>query len=458
MSAIITSAFRINNAKNLVASVTNDRLYITVGKSDTWPNSDNDVAVPVDSHQASSEFSMNVLAMKHVEGTGAALMIPIVRFALSPFKEWDPTDENNLIAGAVSGVQCLPSYCVVQSGSDYRVYKCIRARKVSGLIAAPNDPTPPSTVSTDSPEDIGGYLWAYMFSATDSGTIFSRDFMPVPASDGNPKNNRGKIFGYKVKNGGLGYTNGTFDVTVMGDGTAAAGTATIAGGTVVSVAVKIVSSAPQYGANYTNARVVLTGAGTPTVPAEIVALLTPLNGHGFDPQQELGAYYAGFGVNLVGDEDPDLPVTNDYRQVGLLLNPTDHAGDVLTSEYVAGQQHLSLTGVTGSIPMDGIIFQPTTGAKAFVDSYGSGNLYFHKNYSSLVNFIPFNGTDPIFVFAPGTTNTPNDGSGRVADASVSGINTAEFKYRSGDLLFMENRKRVTRADSQTEQIRLIIQF
>jgi hypothetical protein len=466
MSAIITTPFRVNNAAALITKVTSllstDKLFIAVGKSDPWPDSDATVAAPVDSYKDIAEFRKNIVAMKRVDGSNAGHVIPLVKFAQVPFKEWDPSDETNFTAGLVNGVQCLPAYCTVQSGSSYAVYKCVSSLKSSGGVPlAPSSPTAPSTTSYSSPQLVGGYLWAYMYTVSDSDGTFSRDFLPVPSGIQGTAytalGNAGKIYGYRIKNAGAGYANGTFTVSPIGDGASAQATIVISGGVVTSASV---SAGPLYGTGYTFARLVVPG--TPSTVAVIEPLITPQFGHGYEPTIELGAYYASFGVSLAGAEDTDLPTSNDYRQMGLLLNPLNNSNAVITPSangYASGQKSLTIPSFTGSLPADGILYQPSTGALAFLDSSTSTAVFFHQNYSTLVNFTAFAASSVVYVYPAGTTTiVGTTGTGSVGSFTPSAINTAEYKANSGTLLFVENRKRVSRDPSQTEEIKIIVQF
>lgn len=466
MPAIITSPFRVQNAQRLVsvASSVSERLYITVGKSDDWASSDTVIDTPTTSVKNLGETTGNIIAMKKVASADASLAIPMVKFSQVAFKEYDPSSDTNFIAGTVGGVSCLPAYCVVQAGNIYSVYKCLSNLKNSaGVIQPPSVATAPSTTDYTTPESIGGYLWAYMFQVNStSNNTFSASFVPVPSAVNTSPDitsNKGKVYGYKVLSGGTGYTNGTYtNIAVVGDGSGAAATVTVAGGIVVKAEV-YTTPTPQYGANYTRATLTLTGAGTPSVVAVIQPLLTPINGHGYDPANELGAYYGVFRVAFgPGAEDTDLPAVNDFRQVGLLLNPLDNSSAAITSTYAEAQKTLVFSGLTGTQPLDGILYQPSTGAKAFIDSVSGSSIRYHQNYSSLVNFKAFTTGSIVYLYAANAVPADGIGTGSVGNGTLSSITASEYKPESGQLLFVENRQKITRTDAQTEDVKIIIQF
>lgn len=464
MPAIITSPFRVQNAKRLVSAVTTEKVYITVGKSDDWASSDTVIETPSSSVKNLTETTGNILAMKNVIDTGTSLAIPMVRYVQAAYKEYDVSSDTNFIAGTVGGVSCLPAYCVVQVGAAYNVYKCVSNSKNTTGVIQTTGITAPSTLSYTTPELLDGYLWAYMFTASSTSSTFSTSFIPTPSSvntDVNIANNKGKIYGYKVISGGSGYTDGDYNIGATGNGSGATATIKIVGGIVVR-AVVLVSGSPQYGTGYTRATLTVTGfAGVGSGTGAVVQpLLTPLYGHGYDPANELNAYYAVFSVAFgPGGENLDLPAVNDFRQVGLLLNPLDNSSVPITSLYAEASKTLVFSGgFTGTQPLDGILYQPSSGAKAFIDSVSGNNIRFHQNYSPLVNFKTFTTGSIVYIYSANTIPVDGIGSGKAGDGTLTSIIDSEYKPESGQLLFVENRQKITRADAQTEDIKIIIQF
>lgn len=58
-----------------------------------------------------------------------------------------------------------------------------------------------------------------------------------------------------------------------------------------------------------------------TAQATITPMLSPFNGHGFNPEIELGSKYAGITVKLQGTEGNTIITDNDYSQMGIIKNP-----------------------------------------------------------------------------------------------------------------------------------------
>lgn len=440
MPAIITKQFRINNAANLLAE---SNLYVGVGKSDSWGVNDSTWSVvPSDTDKTVTEALLNLVALKKIDPDGKSHLIPRIDFISgSYYKQWDSSDDTCLIGSTDGSLSVKPCYSI----NNNRVYKCIRAPRNSSGVRLPAQNAP--TGGTD-PGDVvtsaDNYIWVYMYSILAGATFNTREFIEVPVSNVGTLATDGKIYGYRIVNGGTGYSSPT--LTVDGNGTGATLVAVVSGGQIVAVSTIV------EGSGYTNARVVVTGGGG--TGAVIEPIVSPLNGHGSKPVEELGGFYAGFAVDFAGSEDADLPVTNDFRQITLIRGIS--ALDVdSTSGYASGLKKLTLTGLTGSITPDMIIEHNVTGgAKAFIDHVDVNDVYYHQNYSTLVNFKDFaDGDNLIF-----RTSTGILVGG--ASATVDSIDSdyPEIDKLDCQVLFLEDRRPIARNASQTEEIKLIVQF
>lgn len=433
MPAIITTPFRISNAAKLISSVVDNQLYLTVGKSDDWASLDTVIVTPVDSQKTLEEAKLNIVAMRRVET--AVHVIPRVNWTIAAFKEWDASDSTSFVSS--SSPALLPCYCV----NVDRVYKCVAAKKNATTGVIENSTTAPTHTSYGVITSVDGYSWAYI-----SGILpefDTRVFVGISSDvdSGATASTTGRIYGYRVVSGGTGYTNGSA-VTITGDGSGATATLTTSGGVIKTV------SASGLGTSYTKATVSVAG-GTGAV---IEPLVAPALGFGYSPVNDLAAYYVGCSVELDGAESVDLTTDNDYRQIGLLLNPTDTDGDPIAVDglgYASGLKSLSVPGPV-TIPVDSILYQASTGALAFVDTCDGTVIKYHQNYSSNVNFKAF--------AAAAVSHYPIGGTPPGTSAGVATLLPAEYKHGSGDLIFLENRRKVTRSDSQSEQVKVVIQF
>ncbi len=89
-----------------------------------------------------------------------------------------------------------------------------------------------------------------------------------------------------------------------------------------------------------------------TKGVDIVPLVAPVNGFGYDPLDDLPSYYAGVSADLEDTVDGAIPLNVKYRQVSLIANPTIHE-DSPGSDYPLHKEainSLKSFGVVGSTP------------------------------------------------------------------------------------------------------------
>ena len=109
----------------------------------------------------------------------------------------------------------------------------------------------------------------------------------------------------------------------------------------------------------------------------------------------------------------------------------------------------------------------TTGAVGKVVEWDSTNkiLYYvqtrHNDAGadSNGNVTAFSGTNVITGQTSSATGTPQATTSTVNNVSfTSGYSAPELKHDTGEILYVENRTKITRATDQTENIKLIIEF
>jgi hypothetical protein len=106
-------------------------------------------------------------------------------------------------------------------------------------------------------------------------------------------------------------------------------------------------------------------------------------------------------------------------------------------------------GISTEFVVDGLITGGTSGAKAYLDSCPSGTgdktLKFHKNETT--GFVAFQVGETITgsLGGSGTISTLGDSAG-----------ARDVDPMTGDLLYIDNRAAVTRTESQTEDLKIVI--
>ncbi len=447
MAAIITSNFRLDNAKNFLSDVSTRSLYMFVGRSEPWVNSttglNDDTAIPTpkDRHSDLTDAWQKMSAMKKIGLSDTTPTVPRYSWVSGQtYAEYDDQDD----------ALTTKRYYVITD--EFNVYKCLKAGSGPSVVkptgqALTLDPRP---AANGGDEETDGYLWKFMYTLTgnDVTRFLTSTFLPVCtllSDDGTVQWNvqqasvKGAIYRIKIINGGAGYTS-VPTVTIDGNGAGAAATAVVSGGVVTSIYLTSI------GANYSYAKITISGGGA-TTTATARAVVAPGNGHGSDPVAELNGVYTMLNVRLTGaDGTGDFNVDNDYRQIGLIIDPYDYGTTTIataTTKYVA--RTITYTGLTGgSLTPDAIITQSSTGASAVVDSVDSTNgiIRYHQNESTGYKAFTVGGTIAV---------------GAVS-ATISALGNPEVALFSGKILYLENRSPVSRAVDQTEDIKLVVEF
>lgn len=361
-----------------------------------------------------------------------------------------------------------------------------------------------------------GYIWKYLYTIkpTEIVKFDSIEYIPVPDNWGisgesiATKNNAvdGKIEVVLIDNRGTNYqpiSTSFSNVPILGDGTGGKATITIDSfGKVSEVFVTDGGKGYTYGTVefYPGApgseitgplrQLSNTGIGTTSI-ASFNVIIPPKGGHGYDVYRELGAYrvllYSRYETQ---ESNPDIILGNDFARVGILKNPKIVGSDTqnLDASVVSGLNALKLSGVTTNTTyaVDSVITQ-TVGlgstAIGFVASWDdiTGVLKYYQPTglaSSETGFkiIPFTATPdvgygvtiectsitgptlPIDLAFSGVTTTINNRIYQLGQEFVSGISSAEYNKKSGDVIYLDNRQPIPRSANQKEDIKIVLEF
>lgn len=212
-------------------------------------------------------------------------------------------------------------------------------------------------------------------------------------------------------------------------------------------------------------------------------VLAPRLGLGHDPESDLGAFFAMVSVQLRYNEgDGDFPTSNDYRQVGILRDVKKLIKNTSNEDVVtlANEDTLSSVKVlnvrfqdSDKLGSGGIGFQPDQ----FVNiKNSSGNIL---GKARVVQFIRNPDVDALisgklFVLQTNKTNYHQIQEGNTIEfpattgavtavvfspnPSSPAIKNEEYLKFHGDILYLENRRAILRAQDQIEDIKTIIEF
>ena len=499
MSAIITEKFRQHNADQFFESFSEasaSTYYLFIGKATayttaTTTGSDSSPPTPADAVGETEFYAWDsMLAAKKIASTDISYAIPRRDWSNGTTYDMYRHDISSTTT-ATSGASNLYDSTFYFITSDYRVYKVLDNN--GGTAFSGSEPTSEST----SPFASGGYVLKYMYSitASEAAKYLTTDYAPVSndatvtaaATDG-------KIESLAIT-AGSGYTDGTYYAAVFGDGSSQGTSSgaivrlTVSGGSIASFGLTAGSDTTIHagGAAYTFGTVNLGSSFTFSDAAltssssmgggsggAVQVVISPKGGHGSDAVTELGGHFVMNAVTLTQAEGDDITTANDFRQVGLVVDPTTYGSTTVASATTARQTFVvKLDTNSGTFEADEQITQATTGAVGKVVEWDSSLslLYFQQERfsgfgTSTTNsgLTAFSGANQITGGTSGATGTTTGTTETVTLANnntltlTSGYANPELQPDSGNIVYLENRKPIQRDSDQTEDIKLIIEF
>ena len=250
---------------------------------------------------------------------------------------------------------------------------------------------------------------------------------------------------------GDAYTIGP-KVTITGDGHGAnVRTSNTDGAAGVIKDIVVISG----GNNYGNAvATVSTTAGT---GGAVTPIIGPRGGHGDDAIEELGGFFVMVNSRLEYGESGNFTTNNDFRKIGLLAQPLYANGDVATATTI--DQCVTITVQSWNsqaFAEDELVSAAASGSGA------TGKVVDFTNNNTTLRLIDVTtgaNTTAGYDGIAGSfqANEAITGAGG-ASANTYGVVGGDFEKFSGDVLYIENRSPVTRADDQIEDVKLIIEF
>ena len=452
---------------------------------------------PIDNQIEKAAVYDDIIAAKRITSTFARLVAPRYNWSLSTNPKFDmyrPNYSPTPGGGGAIGVQtALGSSALSGSkyyvmNSNYEVFKCLYNGQTPANPTGINATYEPKTSPTAGQgtyanglftESATGYIWKYMYTLSTADVIafLSSDFLPMGTYAG-PAAVDGAIHIAVIKDGGANMpTSGTVYVGVDGDGTGAiVKITTSAGGAISSVEMQAAGTGYTYG----NVRLVngnvysdvglsnaVTIAANATGAVEVI--MSPEGGHGADLAAEFFAKRVMTNIRLTYAEGSgDFPVDNDFRRIGIIQDPFNYGTTTVASaSTLRGTAALKLTG-SGDYTIDEEITQTVSGgtAKGRVVSWDATNgilKYFQSPDLHTHNgkVLAFDHASNNVTGATSSTARPIDANQDTALADISftdGKANPEIAPNSGDIVYIENRRQITRAADQIEDIKLVIEF
>jgi hypothetical protein len=406
-------------------------IYAIIGKQTPWSDDPEVIPTPGETIEDLNEYWRRAYGARIASLINANFVVPRV--------DW--------VANTVYNTYQSTTNFYVKNTVD-QVFKCLDNNNQS---LTTDEPT--LTLSTTSLEEpffitADGYKWKYLYtiSSFQKQWFMNEDWMPALTNKFVKDSAiNGSIDIVNIVNSGNNYVDGSVQdiITVEGDGTGAILKANVSGGKIQNIVIQ------DRGANYTRANVrfsdVVGGNG---FGAEAIALISPQDGHGFDPVYELRANNIMTCIQFEGPGPNSIyPTENDFREVTLVYNPkiagTD---DLATDEFYSLYTTINTSPGIGNFNNDEIIFQGVTfGSSTFsaevVDFDEVKNELYVNNIKGEIAL-----NQPVKGFSSGAT--------RVATRMTNPI----MKLYSGKTLFVSQKEKISRDDNQIDKIRFIVSF
>ena len=364
-------------------------------------------------------------------------------------------------------------------------------------------------IFTEYPDVTNGYIWKYLYTIPTNDVLrfLSTDFMPIvedSAVTTLAASQTGSITTIVVRDNGSNLPASEVIYTpILGDGANGLVRLETDSNGQITTAYLVDNAGARVnisGSGYTYANVLIKNGylyeeASLTTPfsvsanasGDIEAIVPPQGGHGADPIVELLAKRIMANIRLTYAEgDGDFPVDNDFRRIGIIKNPRLPAPstDFATQDTISAIYAVKLNNVSGSFQPDEIVEQEVAAGEY---AYGtvvswvwdevaagqtptSGTLKYFQSSDLHTD----NGVVRAFVsdaarLVTGKTSLI-DGSVETGYSTggatlpllgltfVNGLAVPELAKNTGEIVYVENRRLITRAPDQIEDIKLVIEF
>jgi len=520
--AIVTDQFRVLSSNNFADSfdLSTNSYYLFLGltnpsldyygRSTTWNTS---TPTPKDDFSHLSHAKDTLIFGKKITSIGLRRVVAKKTWKSGTRYEMYRDDYNIDNRSPITNSTRLydTNYYVITS--EFKVYVCIDNGS-SGTNINGNPSIDEPTFTGLEPAAAGssgdGYLWKYMFTISPSDVIKfdSIEYIPIPndwdtstneeikniRENGNSDTNNNQIKKIYIKSGGSGYS-GSAICDILGDGSGGKVQIDInSTGEITSATVTKGGSGYSYGIIDLDS---INESVTTGNFAELIPIIPPSKGHGFDAYTELGADKTLLYVRF-DDSDRDFPSSTKFSQVGIIKNPKKFGVDeLLTASQFNGSYSIRLSSDIATPIIGEIIEQTYTDgnsnsvkARGFVVSYDSDtrilkyhqdrSLYFSDNKTHLdsadnrsvesrgavqftsgggtITFVSSSQTSSIDSTLNGSTITIDNTVINLGVTFASGVANPEINKNTGEIIYLDNRPVVSRNSRQKEDIKVILEF
>ena len=207
------------------------------------------------------------------------------------------------------------------------------------------------------------------------------------------------------------------------------------------------------GKDYVNASAKFTANSSHGSGANALPIIGPYGGHGSNALEELGGNKLIVDVRISGNESSYFTTDNDYRQVGLLRDPKsqEDANVFYTSPLSDQGVKLIISNVSGIFEKDEKVYIGNN----LEESSANGVIVDFRN-KNLLRLTKVEGD--FNLYDNGTFTIIGENSGATAQIANNGYTGPGIKPYTGDILYVENREKVTRLNDQVENYKIVLEF
>ena len=467
--------------------------------------------LPLDNQREKRNLYDELIAAKRITETFARTVIRRYNWDLvanPKYDMWKPDYSATPGGGGQIGKQTATGQNTIADAkfyvmnSQYEVFKCLYNGEDPSNSTGQGATEEPTTAGGNYNSSTGlytettgaKYIWKYMYtiSTDDVLKFLSSDFMPIVLPSNTSRHGvvaaavDGAADVVVIEDAGSSLpASKTLYAGIKGDGSGGVVEfVTNGSGTITSAKID------QRGSGYTYANVLLTNGnlyensnlstGAIATPGgatgALEVILPPEGGHGSDHETELNGKRVMTNIRLTYAEGSgDFPVDNDFRRIGIIADPFNWGTTTFsTAETLSGLKAVKITGATADYSVDEKIQQTVSGGTAY-GTVVSWTLDSGSTTAGILKYIqttdahtdqgvvrPFasNGSNAVTgetSTASGTVDT-SYGSTQLGVTFSSGLAAPEIENNSGDVIYVENRRLITRAPDQIEDIKLVIEF
>ena len=371
--------------------------------------------------------------------------IPVRKFTTDPYGDVNGEIDSITITDVGAGYTSAPTVTIAGDGTGATASATISSGELDEI-----------TITNAG----SGYSYALVTisggGASSDGTatanVGDTDSLPALQSAVESTAVGGTIDKIEILDAGADYIPNNVQVVITGDGTGAEASATVDANTGQITAVTVTDA----GSGYSFADITFTdllGAENPEETKCLArSIVSPIDGHGAHPVNELYANRIAIVINLDDNLNSDLFLDNDFRQVSLIRNLKEYGSSTVnyTANTGANTHRIEVGSSTehAKYTEDDIITTNDGGKFRVIQKKVDGSNYY-VYLQPIIDIISASST---------LTNTNTSVTGLSINSYTAATDAPEINVFSGELVYVENRAKINRQEDQVETIKAIITF